>query len=667
MANEDGNKGLPIPYLTAVWSGMTADELQAGLAAGSILPPLGSPPLGSPPLRPSAVAAFAEGIDARTAARERAAAAEGASGIAAASRAQIDAWLRALDPEFTDTALDALWQRAGRDDAARGTTLRRYLGETLLGDSVASTASIDAFVASPGHRARIVDLHGMTGNELAALAATDIGYRHALVTMQPLALTGNRALYAQANADGGLDRFDPDTGEALVSDAWLADRAKLLAWRSADANTRAIVGNEDWTFVDRTSLGTDGKPLTVELVTGKTDAGKNQVVFGNAGDELLQGVSGSDRMYGGDGDDILRGAAGGDHLEGGRGDDLVLGGAGNDELVGDQGADELDGGRGDDRLTGGSGDDLLVGGRGDDRLEGGSGHDTYVIDGGDGHDTIVDVDGKGSIELDGKQIAGEMDASDHGTWTSADGRLEFSVAGESTASGTLTIKAFGEGAERSDTPINVVTVKDWKNGDLGITLGGTPTAGTVSGPTYDPMSITGPEVPILSHEDLVGDAEAEGAEDANGAAAEGAVNTDIAWGDVAPVSDGSATSDSGTTPGDTADGADADFMSALAAIFDTEPADFAAVEPAHLESALGSFAGVLEAPDITSSASFVATHDANAVTAQDYADALAGDFAGDDIGSESGLLLQMPVVPDLRRSDVVSPSASFLRAGQTVS
>lgn len=667
MANESGSKGLPIPYITAVWSGMTADELQAGLATGTILPPLGASPVRPLP----AATTSSDAIDVRSAARASGATSDATAAAEAVPRTQIDSWLRALDPTVSGVSLDALWQRAGRDDAGRAATLRRYLGETLLADPAASAAAIDAFVAAPGHRARVVDLHGMTGAEIASLAATDIGYRHALATMQPLALTGNRALHALANADGALDRFDPDTGEALVSDAWLADRGKLLAWRSADANDQVIVGNEDWTFIDRTSLGADGKPVTVELVSGKADAGKNQVVFGSADDELLQGVGGSDRMYGGDGDDVLRGAAGGDHLEGGRGDDLVLGGVGDDELAGDQGADELDGGRGDDRLAGGSGDDQLVGGRGDDRLEGGLGNDTYVIDEGDGHDTIIDTDGKGRIELDGARIEGTMRATGEGTWASADGRLELSWAGPSADSGTLTIKAFGDGTERTGTPTNVVTVKDWKNGDLGITLADVPAASPTVGPNYEQSASTGPEVSVLSNEDLVGDADTGGVDDADEAPAEVAMNADIAWGDVAPVgtSDGAATaigSNVAATAG-SADGADADLMGALAAIFGTGSADFAAVEPAHVERALGSFAGVLDAPDITASASFTATHDGNAVTAQDYADALAGDFAGDDIGNESGLLLQMPLVPDLRRSEVVSTASSFLRSGQAVS
>lgn len=699
MANETGSKGLPIPYITAVWSGMTADELQAGLAAGTILAPSGAPAV-----RPPVGTAFPEPIDARTAARESAANATDPAATPVTLRARIDGWLRALDPTLTDGAIETLWQRLGSDDAMRGTAMRQYLGAALLGDAGASEASLDAFVAAPGHRARLVDLHGMTGTELAALAATDIGYRQALAARQPFALIGNRALHAAANAEGALDRFDPDTGEALVSDAWLADRGKLLAWQESDASERVIVGNEDWTFIDRASPGPDGAPSTFELVTGKPDAGKNQVVFGHAGDELLAGVGGSDRMYGGAGHDILRGAGGGDHLEGGRGDDLVLGGAGDDELTGDQGADELDGGRGDDRLTGGSGDDLLVGGRGDDRLEGGVGTETYVIDAGDGRDTIIDADGKGSIELDGVRIDGAMNASGTGTWVSADGRLELSFEGEIAVPGTLTITALRDGDAHGTTPVNVITVKDWKNGDLGITLAGTSTANTNLDSNNDAVAITGPEVPVLSEADFEADVESGEAGDADAASAEADMNSAIAWGDVAPVgaAEGLGTtngaggaalvaadanpvlpestsvgseafeaevdSPADATPAASAEvvaggpeDVDASWMSAFAAIFGADSAALGTVEPTHVESAIRAFSGVLDAPDVTASVDYTPFEGMNAVTAHDYADALAADDAGDDVGNETALLLSMPTVPDLKWSEGSGAAAALLR------
>ena len=72
------------------------------------------------------------------------------------------------------------------------------------------------------------------------------------------------------------------------------------------------------------------------------------------------------------------------------GDDVVSGGGGNDRLRGGRGDDELSGGPGNDRLRGGQDEDVLDGGEGDDYLNGrGDGGDRDEIVCGDGHDTVV--------------------------------------------------------------------------------------------------------------------------------------------------------------------------------------------------------------------------------------------------------------------------------------
>ncbi|MEO8507832.1 MAG: calcium-binding protein, partial [Betaproteobacteria bacterium] len=475
--------GLPIPYITAAWAGMSHDDIMSGLKAGSILTPPGSPAGGLP----DAIASAANppgGLAAAGAAEQPA--------LVAPTRAQVGAWFSTLDSELAPATFDSIWQSAGANDAARANTLTTYLARALLGRELdvpesrgesatefapSTLKALDGFIADPGHRATIVDLTDMAGTDIAALARTDIGYRHALFAMQPLALTGNRALFAAGNADGHLNLFDPESGESLLSDAWLSDRSKFLAWDTAAraGEELSIEGAESWTFVDRGALDGDGAPARLELKSRDVATNTHQVVFGSSDGEAIKGLSGTDRLYGGGGDDILRGAGGADHLEGGAGDDLLLGGAGNDELVGNQGADEIEGGAGADRLAGGTGDDVLTGGRGGDRLEGGTGHDTYVIEAGDGIDKVSDADGVGTIELDGVGVSGIMQRG-NGHWTSADGRVEFGFDGDSQEGGTLTIKSFEPDSDHSGTPANVIEVKNWKNGHLGITLAGSLTA-----------------------------------------------------------------------------------------------------------------------------------------------------------------------------------------------
>jgi hypothetical protein len=112
----------------------------------------------------------------------------------------------------------------------------------------------------------------------------------------------------------------------------------------------------------------------------------NDLLIGDADNNILSSGDGNDFLYGNDGIDILIGGDGNDTLDGGEGDDTLYGGAGNDIL---------DGGEGSDALSGGAGDDFLMGG---------AGNDIYYV--GADHDTILDTDAQGrvffsSILLDG--------------------------------------------------------------------------------------------------------------------------------------------------------------------------------------------------------------------------------------------------------------------------
>ncbi|MEO8674229.1 MAG: hypothetical protein ABI569_01540, partial [Casimicrobiaceae bacterium] len=168
---------------------------------------------------------------------------------------------------------------------------------------------------------------------------------------------------------------------------------------------------------------------------------------------------------------------------GGRGDDVLNGDAGNDELAG---------GRGDDTLTGGAGND---------RLDGGAGRDVYVLKSSDGTDTVVDSDGLGELRFDGAKIDGASNRT-NGKYVSADGRAVYTFAGDPEEGGTLTVDFYASvytngGATRT----NSVKIKDWKNGDLGITLGnGSPDALVAS----DASAPTEEVSPVPTSEGTVG-------------------------------------------------------------------------------------------------------------------------------------------------------------------
>ncbi|MFG6094987.1 family 16 glycosylhydrolase [Leptothoe sp. ISB3NOV94-8A] len=121
----------------------------------------------------------------------------------------------------------------------------------------------------------------------------------------------------------------------------------------------------------------------------------NDHLDGGWGHDQLDGGAGNDSLFGDRNRDSLNGGAGNDHLDGGWGHDQLDGGIGNDTLFGDRGRDSLNGGAGDDHLDGGWGHDQLDGGAGNDVIEGSVGHDR--LHGGLGHDQLSGGQGRDSL------------------------------------------------------------------------------------------------------------------------------------------------------------------------------------------------------------------------------------------------------------------------------
>ena len=431
----------PVDYAVAVWLGTPKDEIERGLREGWIRRP---------------------GFDVTAMSDEPA-----DDSTLPDVRARIAALLRRLDPALPSQTFDAAWHEAGSDEATRARCLADFLGRALnvrgesASDLAQRLASLERAAEGIDTGARFVRFDGMTGRELEQLAMTDGSVRGALAEHSPWALAGSRELNRLGDASGRYDRFDPDTGEQLLTDAWLGDRARHSAWRSAASSGRPLeVEGDGWRFVDRAA----GDAVAIEL-RGLADRPVHQVIFARDDGDRVTGSAATDRIHGGAGDDLLRGRAGDDLLEGGAGSDALQGGSGRDLVAGQQGADELDGGAGDDRLEGGSGSDELVGGRGDDLLRGGSGLDSYRFEAGDGSDTIDD-DG-GVVIIDDVTIAGTMRRHGDG-WVSADSRFEFALEDGGSNTRTLLIRA-AEGAGEGDSR-TTVRIANWTAGAFGISL-----------------------------------------------------------------------------------------------------------------------------------------------------------------------------------------------------
>jgi len=193
---------------------------------------------------------------------------------------------------------------------------------------------------------------------------------------------GDDTLHGGAGADtlaGG-----PGMDYADYADSGAAVNVNLTSWTASggDAAGDQLSGVDGLigSAYNDTLIGFDG----ANAATGDT---YTNVIYGNAGDDYIDGLGSADSLYGGADNDTILGGGGDDLAEGGTGNDSLDGGAGADSLLGDLGADTLAGGAGNDTLSGGDGDDTLSGGDGNDWLEGGGGTNSY--DGGAGSDTIV--------------------------------------------------------------------------------------------------------------------------------------------------------------------------------------------------------------------------------------------------------------------------------------
>lgn len=132
---------------------------------------------------------------------------------------------------------------------------------------------------------------------------------------------------------------------------------------------------------DNDILNGDGhRPAAADLLDGgdgidtlsyrgaTTAATVNLALQGSGGAGRGDVLSGFEAAEGGSGDDVLRGDAGDNILDGGRGDDRVVGRGGDDTLRGGAGAPVLFGGGGDDQLDASGQGARLYGGAGDDVL-----------------------------------------------------------------------------------------------------------------------------------------------------------------------------------------------------------------------------------------------------------------------------------------------------------
>ncbi|MFZ5755549.1 MAG: calcium-binding protein [Pseudomonadota bacterium] len=348
--------------------------------------------------------------------------------------------------------------------------LIRRISTTLFGANWLLTNPLPRDLAASGQEIYLDA--GLSREAIVANARNDIAWRYALRELNPFVISN--VSYAQHNTDGSLDLYDPATGNGTMTEAYLKDRAAMLAWLvryrtgqqddnddphdgpkpyDQDWDTSSVEGN--WDFVDM-SIGLGGNQhLTLAIDGTGTSLHDHQVVFGSREDDVIEGEGDTDRLYGG---------------------------AGNDTLTG---GDEAD------------------------YLEGGAGNDTYVWEAGDGNDVILDTDGIGELVVNGQALTGGSIAP--GTLGSTNFfdaergiRYHFQSNTPGSSVGTLRISGSGVGSEDE-----VITIRNFRldltgTSDLGLTLSGIPGLKLIQGVhAFNPLGRMGyeaPEDPVLVRE-----------------------------------------------------------------------------------------------------------------------------------------------------------------------
>ena len=248
---------------------------------------------------------------------------------------------------------------------------------------------------------------------------------------------------------------------------------------------------------------------TIDLSEFETTKMENNTLSGGSGNDVLIGDIGNDEIYGETGNDIIFGGKGNDFLDGGYGNDIIVSGegvdkarggngediliagntnlsvtairnlanqkdrinvnqfesqngddttlqgdSGDDLLIGDKGNDILKGGTGNDYIYGGRGDDVLLGGTGTNYLYGGKGNDEYHLTAGS-KNIIQDTDNCGAVFRGNRQLCGADKKAYKGNNTWVKNCIKYQW---NESSNILIINN------------GLATIKDFKNGALGITL-----------------------------------------------------------------------------------------------------------------------------------------------------------------------------------------------------
>jgi RTX calcium-binding nonapeptide repeat (4 copies) len=294
-----------------------------------------------------------------------------------------------------------------------------------------------------------------SASAIASLARTDVNVRAALMAGSIISVNVS---VATASSDA-LSLYNNVTGQGSLTDKWLDDRAMFVV--AIGTGKPDLAGQ---TFKSA-YLPTD-RSFEFHYINGN---GIEQIILAENTARpggVLVPVPSQLISFGGAGNDTLNGS-----------DSIKFG----DHLYGGAGADTLSGLGGNDYLEGGVGNDTLIGGAGNDTLAGGKDNDIYQFTGAFGHDTITDSDGQGSIVLDGATLNGGR-AVTKGIWVSADNTTGYALVANASGGNDLLVV-------RAGSTDNIITIKNYQPGQLGLTLPGIELGGGSALPSSGKLQI----------------------------------------------------------------------------------------------------------------------------------------------------------------------------------
>ncbi len=220
--------------------------------------------------------------------------------------------------------------------------------------------------------------------QLALDPEQGLAYRYALHHLNPFVVSGDDSIYVNHQLSD-YELFNPQTGQGKLTEAYLQDRAEMLAIKNqvylGDLPQHEVTGVDARQY--QATLLDDELRFTVD---GINDVHQQKIIFDQHDSELLTGTGYDDRIY-----------------------------AGLDAL-----------------------DDVLTGNRGNDYLEGGQGNDIYIYREGDGFDVVLDTDGLGAIDYKGEYLSGGKLLAD-GIYQSDDQQVTYIYDETHDGYGTLLI------------------------------------------------------------------------------------------------------------------------------------------------------------------------------------------------------------------------------------